>query len=69
MKEIPVNLDYSRLCQCISLGIRSGLSPELCVELAVAVVTQTEIRESCFHSEAARGRIWIYRSHHGIRTF
>ena len=44
MKEIPVNLDYSRLCQCISLGIRSGLSPELCVELAGAVVTQTEIR-------------------------
>ena len=45
MKVIPVNLDYSRLCQCISLGIRSGLSPELCVELAGAVVTQTEIRE------------------------
>ena len=45
MKEIPVNLDYSHLCQCISLGIRSGLSPELCVELAGAVVTQTEIRE------------------------
>ena len=45
MKEIPVNLDYSRLCQCISLGIRSGLSPELCVELAGVVVTQTEIRE------------------------
>ena len=45
MKEIPVNLDYSRLCQCISLGIRSGLSPELCVELAGAVVSQTEIRE------------------------
>lgn len=45
MKEIPVNLDYSRLCQCISLGIRSGLSPELCVELAGAVVTQTETRE------------------------
>ena len=44
-KEIPVHLDYSRLCQCISLGIRSGLSPELCVELAGAVVTQTEIRE------------------------
>lgn len=45
MKEIPVNLDYSRLCQCISLGIRSGLSPELCVELAAAVVSQTETRE------------------------
>ena len=44
-KEIPVNLDYSRLCQCISLGIRSGLSPELCVELAGAVVSQTETRE------------------------
>ena len=45
MKEIPVNLDYSRLCQCISLGIRSGLSPELCVELAGVVVSQTETRE------------------------
>ena len=45
-KEIPVNLDYSRLCQCISLGIRSGLSPELCVELAGAVVSQTETREN-----------------------
>ncbi|MDD5805614.1 type II secretion system F family protein [Blautia sp. HCP3S3_H10_1] len=45
MKEIPANLDYSRLCQCISLGIRSGLSPELCVELAGAVVTQSEIKD------------------------
>ena len=45
MKEIPVNLDYSRLCQCISMGIRSGLSPELCVELAGAVVSETEIKE------------------------
>ena len=45
MKEIPLFLDYSRLCQCISMGIRSGLSPELCVELASAVVTQTEIRD------------------------
>ena len=44
-KEIPVNLDYSRLCQCNSQGIRSGLSPELCVELAGAVVSQTETRE------------------------
>ena len=45
VREIPENLDYSRLCQCISMGIRSGLSPELCVELASAVVTQTEIRD------------------------
>ena len=45
MKEIPVNLDYNRLCQCISMGIRSGLSPELCVELAGAVVSDSEISE------------------------
>ena len=45
MKEIPVNLDYSRLCQCISMGIRSGLSPELYMELADAVVVQTAIKE------------------------
>ena len=55
MKEIPVNLDYSRLCQCISLGIRSGLSPELCVELAGAVVSRTEIREKlAIHWHPAR---------------
>ena len=45
MKEIPVNLDYSRLCQCISMGIRSGLSPELYIELAETVVSQPEIKE------------------------
>ena len=45
MKEIPVDLDYSRLCQCISMGIRSGLSPELYMELAGAVVSQQEIKE------------------------
>lgn len=45
MKEIPANLDYSRLCQCISMGIRSGLSPELCVELAGAIVSEPEIKE------------------------
>ena len=52
MKEIPVNMDYSRLCQCISLGIRSGLSPELCVELAGAVVSQTETRETLASTES-----------------
>lgn len=45
MKAIPVDLDYSRLCQCISMGIRSGLSPELYMELADAVVSQPEIKE------------------------
>ena len=45
MKDIPVFLDYSRLCQCISMGLRSGLSPELCVQLADALISQTEIKE------------------------
>ena len=45
MKEIPITLDYSRLCQCISMGIRSGLSPELYIELAGTVVSQPETKE------------------------
>lgn len=57
MKEIPVNLDYSRFCQCISMGIRSGLSPELCVELANAIVTQSEIKEklTVAHKQLSQG--------------
>lgn len=43
MKGIPVCLDYSRLCHCISIGLRSGLPPELCVELAHAVVSEPEL--------------------------
>ena len=45
MKDIPVYLDYSRLSQCISMGLRSGLSPELCMQLAEALISQPEIKE------------------------
>lgn len=45
MKELPASLDYSRLCQCISMGLRSGLPPELCVQLADALISQPEIKE------------------------
>lgn len=45
VKEIPFSLDYSRLCQCISMGIRSGLSPELCLELSETVISQSQTKE------------------------
>lgn len=45
MKDIPVFLDYSRLCQCISMGLRSGLPPELCMQLADDLISKPEIRE------------------------
>ena len=45
MKEIPLSLDYSRLCQCISMGLRSGLPPELCMELSKAVISRPELCE------------------------
>ena len=32
-REIPVAMDYSRLAQGLSLGLRSGLSPETSLEL------------------------------------
>lgn len=43
MKKIPMALDYSRLCQCISMGLRSGLPPEICTELAWQVISQPEL--------------------------
>lgn len=45
MKEIPLFLDYSRLCQCISMGLRSGLPPELYMELSKAVISRPELCE------------------------
>lgn len=45
MKEIPLSLDYSRLCQCISMGLRSGLPPELCMELSKTVISRPELCE------------------------
>ena len=43
--EIPVAMDYSRLAQGLSLGLRSGLSPETSLELTEAMLTQPEILE------------------------
>ena len=67
MKEIPVTLDYSRLCQCISLGIRSGLSRAL--ELAGAVVTQTEIAEKLASIQKQLVKDMVTEAITGIRTF
>lgn len=44
-RKIAQALDYSRFCQCMSMGIRSGLSPELYTELASAVVTDEQFSE------------------------
>ena len=44
-REIPVAMDYSRLAQGLSLGLRSGLSPETSLELTEAMLTQPEILE------------------------
>ena len=41
--EIPVAMDYSRLTQGLSLGLRSGLSPETSLELTKALISQPEI--------------------------
>lgn len=45
IKDILFSMDYSRLCQCISMGLRSGLSPELCMELSSAVISQSQTKE------------------------
>ena len=42
-REIPVAMDYSRLAQGLSLGLRSGLSPETSLELTEAMLTQPEL--------------------------
>ncbi len=44
-REIPVALDYSRLSQGLSLGLRSGLSPETSLELTKDLLSQPEILE------------------------
>ena len=43
--EIPVAMDYSRLTQGLSLGLRSGLSPETTLGLTKALLSQPEILE------------------------
>lgn len=44
-REIPVAMDYSRLTQGLSLGLRSGLSPETTLSLTKALLSQPEILE------------------------
>ena len=44
-REIPVAMDYSRLTQGLSLGLRSGLSPETTLGLTKALLSQPEILE------------------------
>lgn len=44
-REIPVAMDYSRLSQGLSLGLRSGLSPETSLELTKDLLSQPEILE------------------------
>ena len=42
-REIPVAMDYSRLAQGLSLGLKSGLSPETTLQLTQALITQPEL--------------------------
>ncbi len=42
-REIPAAMDYSRLAQGLSLGLKSGLSPETTLELTRALLTQPEV--------------------------
>ena len=44
-REIPVVMDYSRLTQGLSLGLRSGLSPETSLELTKDLISQPVILE------------------------
>ena len=44
-REIPVAMDYSRLAQGLSLGLRSGLSPETSLELTKDLISQPVILE------------------------
>lgn len=44
-REIPVAMDYSRLTQGLSLGLRSGLSPETSLELTKDLISQPVILE------------------------
>lgn len=43
IKKIPIYMDYSRLSQGISMGIRSGLSPDESMTLALELVSHPEI--------------------------
>lgn len=44
-KSIPVSMDFSRLAQGISMGLRSGMRPEDSMEMALNLVTVPSVRE------------------------
>ena len=43
--EIPKSIDYSRITQGISMGLRSGLGPEDSMEMAKDLVRMPEVKE------------------------
>lgn len=45
LREILVSLDYGRLTQGISLGLRSGLDPMTSLELAASLIVQPQVKE------------------------
>ncbi|MBR2527396.1 MAG: type II secretion system F family protein [Blautia sp.] len=44
-REIPTSLDFSRLAQGISMGLRSGLDPEESMEMAAKLISTPSIIE------------------------
>jgi type IV pilus assembly protein PilC len=45
LREIPISRDYGRLTQGLSVGLRSGLGPDISMELAKGLVTHPLVRE------------------------
>lgn len=52
IRNIPVSMDYSRLTQSISMGLRSGLSPETCLELTCGLLTHPQVLNQLQNAEA-----------------
>ncbi len=45
VKEVPITMDYGRLTQAISMGIRSGLGPDSSLELADHLLSHPLVKE------------------------
>ena len=45
IRKIPASMDYARLTQAVSMGLRSGLDPQSSLELSDQLLTQPVIRE------------------------
>ncbi|MDO5136197.1 MAG: type II secretion system F family protein [Eubacteriales bacterium] len=52
IREIPISVDYSRLTQSLSMGLRSGLGPELTIELAKNLISHPLVLERVEKTEA-----------------